>query len=92
MDTKDNLMKLLAANGFKDTTRIAASSPEMWQQICMTNTENITNLLDEYIKRLVNARDRIKVGDGEFVYDLFTKSRQYRNEFGNRLSGNPNDL
>ena len=48
-DTEDNLMKKLAAGGFKDTTRIAASSPEMWQQICMTNTENISNLLDKYI-------------------------------------------
>lgn len=91
-DTDDNLMKTLAANGFKDTTRIAASSPEMWQQICMTNTNNITNLLDEYINRLVEVRDRIKEGDGEFVYELFAKSRKYRNEFGNRLSGNPNDL
>lgn len=92
MDTEDNLMKTLAANGFKDSTRIAASSPEMWQQICMTNTENITMLLDEYIKRLTEVKEKITGGDGEYVYNLFTRSRQYRNEFGNKLSGNPNDL
>lgn len=35
-DTKDGIMKLIAAGGFKDITRIASSSPEMWEQICMT--------------------------------------------------------
>lgn len=91
-DTEDNLMKKLAAGGFKDTTRIAASSPEMWQQICMTNTENISNLLDKYIAQLIEASERIKRGDGQYIYDMFTNSREYRNQFGNKLSGNPNDL
>lgn len=92
MDTEDGLMMTLAANGFKDTTRIAASSPEMWQQICMTNTENIVLLLDEYIKKLIQTRDKIKGGDGAYIYNMFENSREYRNKFGNRLSGNPNDL
>lgn len=91
-DTDDFLMKRLAANGFKDTTRIAASSPEMWQQICMTNKDNIVMLMDKYIERLTNARNRLAEGDSQFVYDLFTESREYRGQFGSRLSGNPNDL
>lgn len=92
MDTEDSLMKTLAANGFKDTTRIAASSPEMWQQICMTNTENIVMLLDKYINQLIETRDKIENGDGAYVYNMFEQSSEYRNQFGNRLSGNPNDL
>ena len=40
-DTKEELMKLLAAGGFKDITRIASSSPIMWQQICLKNKDNI---------------------------------------------------
>ena len=54
---------------------------EMWQQICMTNSENIVELLDKYIDRLVVARERIKVLDEQFVFDMFTNSREYRNGF-----------
>ena len=41
-DYEDGIMKLIAAGGFKDITRIASSSAVMWQQICLTNTENIS--------------------------------------------------
>ena len=41
-DTEDGIMKLVAAGGFKDITRIASSSPEMWEQICMANRKNIS--------------------------------------------------
>ena len=51
-DSSDEIMKRLAAGGFKDITRIAASSPVMWEQICMTNTENILILLKRYIASL----------------------------------------
>ena len=44
-DTKEELMKLLAAGGFKDITRIASSSPIMWQQICLKNKDNISRIL-----------------------------------------------
>ena len=46
-DSADETMKLIAAGGFKDITRIASSSPDMWESICMSNTENIANLLDD---------------------------------------------
>lgn len=39
-DNEEELMRTIAAGGFKDITRIASSSPLMWEQICMTNTEN----------------------------------------------------
>jgi prephenate dehydrogenase len=51
-DSEEGIMKMVAAGGFKDITRIASSSAGMWQQICLTNTENITNLLDDYISSL----------------------------------------
>ena len=46
LDSKDEMMKLLAAGGFKDITRIASSSPEMWEQICLENRANISDVID----------------------------------------------
>ena len=46
------MMKRLAAGGFKDITRIASSSPEMWEQICMTNRQNLAEMLRRYIASL----------------------------------------
>lgn len=91
-DSKNQMMHKLAANGFKDSTRIAASSPEMWEQICMTNTENIVGLVDDYIAKLQELSSHLKEKDGEYIHKMFEKSREYRETFGNRLSGNPNDL
>ena len=51
-DSEDGLMKMIAAGGFKDITRIASSSTVMWQQICLTNSVNISDLLGQYIKSL----------------------------------------
>ena len=48
-DDTSQFMKTIAAGGFKDITRISSSSPVMWEQICMTNTDNIRILLDRYI-------------------------------------------
>ena len=54
-DTKDELMKQLAAGGFKDITRIASSSPTMWQHICLNNHENISHILQRYIDMLTET-------------------------------------
>lgn len=78
-------MHTLAAGGFKDTTRIAASTPEMWAQICKANSTAICDMLDDYINLLVTIRDNIKNDTNEdrvsYVEDLFIETRQYRNTF-----------
>ena len=51
-DNENQTMKRLAAGGFKDITRIASSSPVMWEQICMTNDANIAVILKRYIESL----------------------------------------
>ena len=86
-DSEDGIMKMIAAGGFKDITRIASSSPVMWQQICLTNGENISRLLDVYITALHQAKEAIDCKDTNALYDLFDSARTYRESFANTSSG-----
>ena len=86
-DTEDELMKALAAGGFKDITRIASSSPVMWQQICLKNGTNITQILDGYIQALRKARDAVEAGSENRLYSLFETSRDYRNSMPGASAG-----
>ena len=86
-DSEDGTMKMIAAGGFKDITRIASSSPAMWQQICMTNTENINKLLDAYIDSLLAVKADIANHRDTAVYDFFDTARLYRDSFIDASSG-----
>ena len=87
LDTRDEHMKLIAAGGFKDITRIASSSPEMWEQICIYNHENIARVMDEFIRLLTEARDHMCASDGAHIYHMFEESRDYRNSFSSSSLG-----
>lgn len=86
-DSREGIMKMIAAGGFKDITRIASSSSQMWQQICLTNTENISTLLGTYIGTLRNIKARIDAGDEQEIYDFFNSARLYRDSFIEVSSG-----
>lgn len=86
-DSPAGTMKRVAAGGFKDITRIASSSPEMWEQICMTNVEPIADMLERYIGSLQEILSEIKGHQGEAIYKLFEKSRDYRNTITDRTKG-----
>lgn len=86
-DTAEGTMKLVAAGGFKDITRIASSSPDMWESICMSNRENIANLLDDYIASLQEISTAVREGKKGYTFDLFTASKEYRDSFANQPRG-----
>ncbi|MCM1127487.1 MAG: prephenate dehydrogenase [Lachnospiraceae bacterium] len=86
-DSADGIMKMIAAGGFKDITRIASSSPVMWQQICMTNGENILTLLDAYMDALSNIRRQVASSDAAKLYEFFDQARSYRDSFIGTSSG-----
>lgn len=86
-DSEEGIMKMVAAGGFKDITRIASSSPAMWQQICLTNTENISVLLDEYIKNLTEFKKELDSKNSDELYRFFDTARFYRESFINASSG-----
>ena len=87
-DNENGIMKLIAAGGFKDITRISSSSPVMWEHICMTNKNNILSLLDSYMESLQDIRRRISAQDAQGTYDFFESARSYRETFTD-VSGGP---
>lgn len=86
-DSEDGIMRMVAAGGFKDITRIASSSAVMWQQICLTNSQNISSLLSDYIRALTEIKDVIDRQDYDALYQHFDSARIYRDSFANVSSG-----
>jgi len=76
-DTEGYYAKL-AAGGFHSTTRISSSSPEMWENICLTNREKIVEFLEEYTHVLNRAKKDIAKGDSQAITKLFTDAKAYR--------------
>ena len=71
-------MKMIAAGGFRDITRIASSSPIMWEQICLENQKNISTVLDEFIRMLIQIRCSIDNKESDNIFDMFASSKDYR--------------
>lgn len=86
-DSSEGYMRLIAAGGFKDITRIASSDPTMWQQICNENHENIHILLRKYIELLEYTDQKLLENDPKYVYDLFDEIGEYRDSFADVSSG-----
>ncbi len=64
--------------GFKDFTRIAASSPNVWKDIFIENKENVLHTIDEFIKSMEKLREFIDKGDEERLIKLLSESREKR--------------
>lgn len=77
-DRDSEIMKSLAAGGFKDITRIASSSPVMWQNICLTNASMIKQSLDRYIKSLQDVSGALSELNGDYLYRMFDTAGEYR--------------
>lgn len=77
-DTSNELMKTFAAGGFKDITRIASSSPEMWESICLSNADSIDHFLSLMIDELTKMRSYIANEQATEINRFFASSREYR--------------
>ena len=77
-----------AAGGFRDFTRIAGSSPEMWRDISLQNKAALLGELDRYEARLAVFRALIEKGDGPALERLMTEARTARHAWaaGHRRS------
>ncbi len=83
--TPDAALKFsFAAGGFRDFTRIAASSPEMWRDICLANRDALLAELDDYTRVLATFRAAIETSDGAALEAAFARSRVARTEWQER--------
>jgi len=78
IDDEQETMKTIAAGGFKDITRIASSSPVMWQNICSTNQNQLIKLMDMYITSLQELRNDIQENKSQILLDKFQSAKDYR--------------
>jgi prephenate dehydrogenase len=67
-----------AASGFRDFTRIAASSPEMWRDICLANREALLTQLDGYQREVAQIRTLLEKADGQGLEALFARASEAR--------------
>lgn len=85
-DNEEENMKAFAAGGFKDITRIASSSPEMWQDICLANKDSIDYYLDYLQKEIQKFRDMIDQADTLGINDSFRLAGDYRSSIPTKRS------
>ncbi|MDP3126656.1 MAG: prephenate dehydrogenase/arogenate dehydrogenase family protein, partial [Thiobacillus sp.] len=65
----------LAASGFRDFTRIAGSSPEMWRDIALANKQALLTELDAYLTALQTLRAAVSAEDAATLLEMFTRAR-----------------
>jgi cyclohexadieny/prephenate dehydrogenase len=75
--TRSEVIKY-SAGGFRDFTRIAASDPTMWRDVFLTNREAVLEMLGRFTEDLTALQRAIRNGDGQALFDLFTRTRDIR--------------
>jgi prephenate dehydrogenase len=70
-----------AASGFRDFTRIAGSSPEMWRDIALANREALLAELDAYVGALQTLRAAVDGRDGAALHEIFSRAREAREQW-----------
>ncbi|UVA80787.1 prephenate dehydrogenase [Pandoraea commovens] len=82
LDAPDAALKFgFAGGGFRDFTRIAASNPEMWRDICVANRDALLSELDGYLATLGSLRQLIDAGDGAGLEAVFARTSQARTDW-----------
>jgi cyclohexadieny/prephenate dehydrogenase len=69
-----------SAGGFRDFTRIAASDPVMWRDVFLTNRGAVLEMLGRFTEDLTALQRAIRSGDGDTLFDLFTRTRAIRRQ------------
>ncbi|MAS12144.1 MAG: prephenate dehydrogenase [Nitratireductor sp.] len=75
--TKSEVIKY-SASGFRDFTRLAASDPTMWRDVCLHNSDAILEMLARFSEDLSALQRAIRWGDGDKLFEMFTRTRAIR--------------
>ncbi len=67
-----------SASGFRDFTRLAASDPTMWRDVCLHNKDAILEMLARFSEDLAYLQRAIRWGEGDKLFELFTRTRAVR--------------
>ncbi len=71
----------LCATGFRDTTRVASGSPEMWRDITLANRKNIARSVDAYLAELKKFQTAVKASDAKAIEKFFATAKTRRDEW-----------
>jgi prephenate dehydrogenase len=71
----------LCATGFRDTTRIASGSPEMWRDIALANRKNVSQSVDVFVGELKKFQAALKKGDAKAVEKFFAIAKERRDNW-----------
>jgi prephenate dehydrogenase len=75
-----------SGGGLRDTTRIAASSPEMWRDIFLWNRDNVVAFIERYERALEELKQLIKAGDAEGIERALERAKAERESLNPRPS------
>lgn len=76
-----------SGGGLRDTTRIAASSPEMWRDIFLWNRDNLVAFIEAYTRRLDELKRLIRAGDGAGIEKELERAKREREQLNPRAAG-----
>lgn len=87
LDANNGQMQMLAAGGFRDITRIASSSPEMWENIVLSNREKISETLEDFIQILEAFKQSMNNENSTEIYAFFEEAKKYRDSLPKAKKG-----
>jgi prephenate dehydrogenase len=83
----EGLIPRLAAGGFRDITRIASSSPEMWKDILLQNREILIELLNQWQEEMNWIKNLLEVEDSGAILNYFREAKQFRDGLPSQEKG-----
>lgn len=80
-------LRLLAAGGFRDITRIASSDPTMWTDTIMSNRDDLLELLDEWTRSMEQLKNLLMEGNEPSIHAFFRRAKLFRDGFPKKEKG-----